>query len=119
MTNQYRATSPAAIAAYGDGVIELDLSPSDEADRVGAGVLELAPRPYRVMVDNYSVDGVPVPMDSVVELALPVEHEQALVDGGVLSRARRDAHPTVEVGDDAEPVKPARKNKAVQADNKE
>jgi hypothetical protein len=117
-TNQYRATSKAAIAAYGPDVVELDLSPADEADRLGSGVLALEPRPYRVLVDNYAVDGVAVPEGSVIEATYPREIEEALIGGGVLERARRDAHPTVDVHPDDEPAeadKPKRAKKAAPA----
>lgn len=120
MSNQYRATSPAAIAAYGDGVLELDLSRWDEDDALRSGVLELVPRPYRVLVDNYNVDGVPVPMDAVIEAAFPVELEASLINGGVLARARRDAHATVDVEDgEAEATPPKRKKAAAPAEPKE
>ena len=110
MTNQYRASSKAAIAAYGPDVVELDLSPADEGDVLGSGVLALEPRPYRVLVDNYTVDGVPVPEGAVIEATYPVEIEEGLIAGGVIERARRDAHPTVDVHDvetgDDDPVSP-------------
>ncbi len=120
MTNQYRATSKAAIAAYGPDVVELDLSPADEGDVLGSGVLALEPRPYRVLVDNYNVDGVAVPEGSVIEGTYLREIEESLIAGGVLERARRDAHPTVDVGsdDEAEATPPKRK-KAAPAEPKE
>jgi hypothetical protein len=117
MSNQYRATSRSAVAAYGPDVVELDLAPADEADRLGSGVLELVPRPYRVLVDNYSVDGVAVPEGAVIEATYLREIEESLIAGGVIERARRDAHPTVDVHPDdeqaeAEPVKKATAKKS-------
>lgn len=126
MSNQYRATSGAAIAAYGADVLELDLSPTEEADLLGSGVLALVPRPYRVMVDNYSVNGEPVPEGAVIDAVFLVEIEAALLSGGVLERTRRDAHPTVEgvadpaavlEADPAEAPKPKRKKAAPLAES--
>jgi hypothetical protein len=81
--NTYRATSARAEALHGKDVVELDLSASDEADQVSAGHLELVPRPYKVLVNNYAGGK----QDDVVDLALPVENEAALVSGGILERA--------------------------------
>ena len=83
MTNLYRPVSDRAHALHGDEDVELDLSPADEADMVAAGHLEIVPRPYRVLVNNYA-EGK---QDDVVDLALPVENEEALLGGHILERA--------------------------------
>jgi len=126
MTNQYRATSTAARAAYGPDVVELDLAADHEGDVLGSGVLQLEPRPYRVLVDNYSVDGVPVPEGAVIEATYRREIEESLLAGGVIERARRDAKPTVDVHEDDEhakadePKRPAKKAaKAATPDDQE
>lgn len=82
MTNLYRPTSDRGEAIYGTDDVELDLSAPDEADLVAAGHLEIVPRPYRVLVNNYA-EGE---QGDVVDLALPVENEAALVGGGILER---------------------------------
>lgn len=104
MSNQYRAHGTAGVAAYGADVVDLELDRWTEDDLLRSGVLELVPRPYRVLVDTYSVDGVPVPEGEVIEAAYQVEIEAALVDGGVLERCRRDAHATVELGEQSDPT---------------
>jgi len=94
MSNTYRATSDRAKAQYGEDVVEREFTPSDEADMVSAGHLEIVPRPYKVLVNNYA-EGE---QGDVVDLALPVENEAALVSGGILERV--------------DPVKPKPKKKA-------
>lgn len=97
MTNQYRALHPSYVAQYGEEVVDLDLSAAEERDHLNRGFLEIAPRPYRVLIDHYTIDGHPVDQGAVVELALPAENEAGLIAGGVLERTRRDASPTVDV----------------------
>lgn len=87
MPNTYRPTSDRAKAMYGTEVFERDFSAADEADLVAAGHVEIVPRPYKVLVNNYAVDGHAVEQGDTVELALPVENEAALVGGGILERA--------------------------------
>lgn len=82
--NTYKAVGAAAVAAYGEGTVELDFTASEEADRLSAGVLELVPRPYRVLTNNYEAGN----QDEVVELALLVETEAALLAGGHLERVQ-------------------------------
>jgi hypothetical protein len=82
MTNTYRALSPAAEAAFAKGVFEADFSPSEEQDRLASGLIELVPRPYRVLSNNYAAGA----QGDVVDLALLVEHEAALIQGGHIER---------------------------------
>jgi hypothetical protein len=82
MTNTYRALSPQAVAAYSDGVFEREFSPSEEQDALNSGLLELVPRKYRVLSNNYAAGK----QGDVVELALLKENEAALVFGGHLER---------------------------------
>lgn len=121
--NQYRAIHPSFVALHGEDVFDADLSVVEERDALRRGFLEIVPRPYRVMHDNYTVDGKPVPREAVIELALPVEHEAAMLDGGHLERVRRDAHPTVEVAADPdpepEPAKRARRKAATTTSEQE
>jgi hypothetical protein len=90
----YRPTSDRAKALYGDDDVDLDLSATDEADALQGGHLALVPRPFKVLVNNYEA-GV---QGDVVDLALHVDQEAALVSGGILERA--------------EPKKPAAKKSA-------
>lgn len=103
--NQYRALTKAAIAMFEEGVFEREFTVWEEQDWLARGFLELVPRPYRVLTDNYTIEGWPVPQEAVVEATFPIEIENALLTGGHLERVRRDAHPTVEV--DPEPATPA------------
>lgn len=93
MTNLYRALSPAAVAAYADGVFEWDFTVVDELDALDRGVLELVPRPYRVLSSNYTIQGWMVPQDAVVTASFPIEIEAALVAGGHI--VREDEPPAV------------------------
>jgi len=103
MSNQYRAVHPSWQSVYGDDVFESELTAEEERDWLDRGLWELVPRPYRVLVDNYTVDGQPVPQGGIVEVGFPIEIETMLVDGGHLERVRRDAKPTVEL-DTPEPA---------------
>jgi hypothetical protein len=114
MSNQYRALSPSAKAAYSDGVFDAEFTVEQERDVLGNGVLELVPRQYRVLVDNYRLSS-----GEVFEGAYPIELEAALIDGGVIERVRRDAVPTVdELVDEAslgESAVPARRRTRTRA----
>ena len=85
--NTYKATSPAAVAAFADGVFERDFSVSEEQDWLASGLVELVPRTYRVLSNNYEAGG----QGDLVELALLKEHEQALIQGGHLERVDKPA----------------------------
>lgn len=100
--NQYKARTSAAEGLFGSEQFDREFSAIEERDYLDRGLLEIVPRPYRVLSDNYTIDGKPVPHDEIVELAFPVEIEAALVNGGHLERVRRDARPTVDVDSDEE-----------------
>jgi hypothetical protein len=91
MTNTYRPLSEAAKSQYGDAVVSLDLSVMDERDAVDGGHLEIVPRPYKVLSDNFSGG----PQDSEWLGALRVELEAALIQGGHIERIEA---PPVKVG---------------------
>lgn len=82
MTNTYRALSKAAEAAYEEGVFERDFTPSEEQDVLGSGLLELVPRKYKVLSNNFEAGK----QGDTIEAAYLVEHEQALVQGGHIER---------------------------------
>jgi hypothetical protein len=82
MANTYRATSERGQALFGEDVFDGEFSAVDEADHLSGGHLEIVPRPYRVLSNNYSAGD----QGSVVDLALPVENEAALILGGHIQR---------------------------------
>jgi hypothetical protein len=82
MTNTYRPLSVAAKSQYGDAVVDLDLSVMDEKDAIDGGHLELVPRPYKVLSDNFSGG----PQDGEYMGALRVETEAALIAGSHIQR---------------------------------
>lgn len=85
--NTYKATSPAAVAAFADGVFDHEFSPSDERDWLDSGLLALVPRTYRVLTNNYEAGK----QGELVELALLKEHEQGLIQGGHIERVDKPA----------------------------
>jgi hypothetical protein len=89
--NTYRATSPAAERVYGAGVVELDLSVTEEQDALGSGLLEQVPRTYRVLSDNFAAGE----QGSNIDAAYPVETEAALISGGHLERVDVKSKPAV------------------------
>jgi hypothetical protein len=92
--NTYRPLSERAKALYGDSDFEHEFSAPDERDLVGNGHLAIVPRPYKVLVGNFTVDGKPVAQDSTVELALALDNEAALLAGGFLACEEREARPS-------------------------
>lgn len=83
MANTYRAVSDRAKALHDPAEFEADLSATDEADELSGGHLEIVPRPYRVLVNNFTAGK----QGDTVDLALRVEQEGALLSGGILERA--------------------------------
>lgn len=98
MSNTYRATSPAAVAAFADGVFERDFSPSQERDWLDSGLLELVPRTYKVVSNNYEAGE----QNARVELALLKEIEAAHIAGGHIERV--DDKPAPEAKTDEPPA---------------
>lgn len=86
-TNTYRPVSDRAKALHGEDAFEAEFTAAEERDQLDGGHLEIVPRPYRVLSDNYAAGK----QGDVVDLALPVDIEAALVSGGHLERA--DASP--------------------------
>ena len=80
MTRTYRAVSSYGTAVFGEDDFDADFSVVEERDMVGNGHLQIVPRTYLVTSDNYAggEEG------DVVELALPMETEAALIFGGHL-----------------------------------
>lgn len=87
--NTYHPISDRAKAIYGDHDFEREFSAVDERDLLDGGHLKIVPSPYRVLSDNYSAGK----QGSVVDLALPVEVEAALIAGGHLERVPESDEP--------------------------
>jgi len=54
MGNAYRPVSDRARALFGEDVFAADLTATEESDQIAGGHLEIVPRAYRVLSDNYS-----------------------------------------------------------------
>ena len=83
--NTYRSTNELTVGWYGEGEWEADFTVAEEHDALAAGV-QIVPRPYLVLADNYTV-----PQGEVFEAAMLIEPETALISGGVI--ARQDPKP--------------------------
>lgn len=81
--NTYRAISERGKALYGEGVFDADLSAAEEKDQLDAGHLEIVPRTYRVLSNNFSAAA----QGKSFTDALLVEQEAALIQGGHIERA--------------------------------
>ena len=82
MSNTYQAISARGKALYGEAVFEAEFTAADEADHLSSGHLELVPRTYRVLSNNYSA----APQGKTFVSALLIEHEAALIQGGHIER---------------------------------
>lgn len=87
MTNTYRPVSDRAKALHGDDVFEADLSVAEESDQLSGGHLVIEPRAYRVLTNNFSAGK----QGTKVALALTVEQEAALIQGGHIERVEKPA----------------------------
>jgi hypothetical protein len=83
--NTYRPVSARAKALHGEKEFEAEYTASEERDQLDGGHLEIVPRSYRVLSNNYSAGA----QGDVVDLALPVETEAALIQGGHIERAAK------------------------------
>jgi uncharacterized lipoprotein YddW (UPF0748 family) len=99
--NTYRALSPAAVAAFADGVFEHDFTPAEEKDWLDSGLVELVPRTYRVLSNNYSAAG----QGEKFEGALLKEIEAGLISGGHIERVDE---PPVKSSDESADTPPAK-----------
>lgn len=101
MANTYRSLDVVAEHHFGEGEFEHDFTPTEEADWLAAGHLELVPRTYKQLSNNYSA----AKQGETFEAAFLVETEAALVAGGHIervadpkpkSRTKRDSNPKEE-----------------------
>jgi hypothetical protein len=90
MPNTYRPVSDRAKALHGTDDLDLDLTAIEERDELDGGHLEIVPRLYKVLVNNFAAGE----QGSTVELALPVENEKALLVGGILERDEWEGQPS-------------------------
>jgi len=84
MSNTYRALSPVAEAVFAEGVFEAEFTPAEEKDHLGSGLIELVPRKYRALSDNYQV-----PQGETFDATFLVENESALIQGGHIERVNK------------------------------
>jgi hypothetical protein len=77
MSRLYKPVSERAKTLYGKDEFEADYTPSEERDQVASGHVEIVPSSYKVLSDNYTGGE----QGEVIELALPLEVEAALVAG--------------------------------------
>ena len=82
MTNSYRALSPQAVAMFAEGVFDADFEAAEEKDHLDSGLLELVPRKYKVLSNNFS-GGL---MGGEYRAGLLKDIEAALIQGGHLQR---------------------------------
>lgn len=80
--NTYRALDTVGEHYFQPGEFEADLSPSDERDALDSGHLELVPRTYRQLSNNYAA----AKQGETFEAAFVVEQEAALISGGHIER---------------------------------
>ncbi|HZO69393.1 MAG TPA: hypothetical protein VFB74_30745 [Kribbellaceae bacterium] len=82
MTNTYRTLSDVGRHYFGEGDLELNLTADEERDALTNGHLEIVPRTYRVLSDNYEAGK----QGEEFERAYPVEIEAGLISGGHIER---------------------------------
>lgn len=99
MTNTYRAVGDRAKALHPEGVFDADLTAVEEQDALNGGHLELVPRTYRVLSDNFTA----AKQGKTFEAAYLVDIEAALSQGGHIERVdpepTADSEPSVPTGD--------------------
>lgn len=87
MANTYRALSQAAVAAYEDDVFVREFTVTEEQDALNAGLLEIVPRTYEVLSNNFDAAA----QGETFEGAFFIETEAALIAGGHIKRVDTDA----------------------------
>jgi hypothetical protein len=80
--NTYKAVSERAKILNGEDVFEADFSALEEKDHLDGGHLEIVPRTYRVLSNNFSAAKQGATFDG----AFLVEQEAALIQGGHIER---------------------------------
>jgi hypothetical protein len=85
--NTYKAVSGYGKATFGEDVFEHEFTATDERDHVDSGHLEIVPRTYLVLSNNYAA----AKQGETFTGALLVEQEAALIQGGHIERVDRPA----------------------------
>jgi hypothetical protein len=88
--NTYKAVSGYGKATYGEDVFEHEFTATDERDHVGGGHLELVPRTYLQLSNNFTA----AVQGETFEAAFVVEQEAALIQGGHIERVDEKPKPT-------------------------
>lgn len=94
MANTYKPVSEYGRAIYGDDAFEAEFSVIDERDLLSSGHLEIVPRAYRVLSDNYAAGK----QGDEFAGAFPVEQEAALIQGGHIKRVDAESASTKKKG---------------------
>lgn len=76
---------------------ERELSPSEEADMLASGRLEIVPRKYRVLSRNFTGGEA----GKEIEAAYPVEIERTLIEGGHIERVDKKTRQPKNSGEEA------------------
>jgi hypothetical protein len=100
MANTYKPTSAVGEHHFGAEPFEAEFTPAEERDWIDGKHIELVPRRYKVLSDNYTGGA----QGELIEAALPVEIEAALISGGHLERARKAPSPSGENEPDKKPA---------------
>jgi hypothetical protein len=87
VTNTYLPISERAKTLLGENVVDLDLTATEEKDQLDAGHLQIVPRAYKVLSNNFSA----AEQGKSFEAAYPVETEAALIQGGHIERVEKPA----------------------------
>jgi hypothetical protein len=90
MINTYKATDEYGRAIFGEDVFDADFAAGEEKDHLDGGHLEIVPRNYTVLSDNFSGGA----KGETYSAALLKEIEAALIAGGHIARVS-DAKPAV------------------------
>jgi hypothetical protein len=85
MANTYKPTSVLGEHYFGADEFEADFTAAEERDWIDGKHIEQVPRRYKVLSDNYTGGA----QGDLIEAALVVEIEAALISGGHLERARK------------------------------
>lgn len=76
---------------FAEGVFEAEFTPSEERDWLDSGHVELEPRRYRVLSENYEL-----PKDNTFVATILVEPEAALIAAGHIERIDEEENESAE-----------------------
>jgi hypothetical protein len=90
----YRPVSERAKALFGKDDFDAEYAAAEEHDYLSGGHLEIVPSTYKVLSNNFAAGE----QGDTVELALPVETEAALIQGGHIERVDKKSASTKKKG---------------------